>query len=157
MDTELTMDNKIAQVLKNSDALPRAPEALVEKTILRMEVVSKGVAAERQLSELSDEKARGRADPLKITALAAQSLVGRMAQHRELPPGFSRDEAQNLAKDASFQKMIGEKKPDEILKELDNGTLVKSAAKISKKIPASEGRDLNIKNNMTKAQKPITK
>ncbi len=157
MDTELIMDNQIAQTMKNSDSLPRAPEELMQKTIIRMDVLSKGVAAERQLGELSGPASEGRTDPEKLTELAAQSLLGRIAAHRELPPGFQKNEAQMLSQDPKFKDLIGQKGPEEILKEVQNGSLVKAAAKVNKKIPeVDKPKEMEMQKTNIKQHRPMS-
>ena len=117
MEMTQELDKQIAQKMKSAESLPRAPEALVDRTIRRMTAIEKGRLAEQELA---------RGDPEKLRETAATALIGQMALHRPLPDGFEPGkESVKLSGDPKFIKATEGKAPGDLLKEIQNGKLAK--------------------------------
>lgn len=153
MNTEAILDNKISLMLKSSNAMPRAPEDLVERTAARMKAIERGVKAENRLSEL--EKSPGAYDKTEVFDLAAESTVGRMAQHRELDnylPG--KDGIKAITQDQNFRKAVENKEPGELLSDIESGKLAKEVANNAK--PRQNNTEFNRQASRIKDNKPMS-
>ncbi len=146
------LDQQISQSMKNAKSLPRAPEDLKIRTIRRGVAIENGRNAERQFSEQADQLARG--DPEKISQLAAEALIGRMAMHRPLPDGFEPvAESRKLAADPKFSKAIEGKAPGDLMKGIESGQLAKEVAFSDKGPEKQVTKDLGRATNRIKEKK----
>ena len=66
---------------------PRAPEELIQQTILRTQAVTMGVQAQKQLESASAED---------LGQLASRALIGQLAAVSELPQGMPPEQLANL-------------------------------------------------------------
>ena len=151
MNAEQILDNKISLMLKTGSVLPRAPERLVEKTARRMVAIERGHMAERELSEYG--KGPGDRD---LSVLAAESVIGRMAQHREMNSYLLKgSDLEMMANEKAFKKAVGNKSPSQLLDEISSGKLVQKVAKDLK--PATEQKnEFNRQISRIKENKPMS-
>ncbi|MCR5283713.1 MAG: hypothetical protein K6E18_10110 [Lachnospiraceae bacterium] len=146
------LDRQISQSMKSAGSLPRAPEDLKIRTIRRGVAIENGRNAERQLLEQADQLARG--DPEKISQLATEALIGRMALHRPLPDGFEPvAESKKLAADPKFGKAIEGKAPGDLMKGIESGQLAKEVAFSVKEPKKQETKGLDRATNRIKENK----
>ena len=68
----------LKQKIQNAGFEPRAPEKLIQKTVLRVQAVTMGIRAQKQL-ETAPAKER--------EELMARVLIGRLAMASDLPEG----------------------------------------------------------------------
>ncbi len=150
MNAEQVIDNKISVMLKAGDAMPRAPEDLVERTANRMLAIERGNKAERTLA--GSDGSEG----VDVTRLAAESVIGRMAQHREMESYLlSGSQLDMVIKDKAFLKAVGNKSPSQILKDVESGKLVRDVSSSLKPREATQN-DLNRQVSRIKETKPMS-
>ena len=86
------------QKIQNAFFEPRAPEALIQKVVLRTQAVTMGVASQKQLETATAEK---------VAELTARALVGQLASVSELPYGVQPEQlARQLEQTPAFQTAI---------------------------------------------------
>ncbi|MCQ2447976.1 MAG: hypothetical protein MJ073_03600 [Oscillibacter sp.] len=99
---------------------PRAPDDLVERTVMRGQCLIEGRAAQRRLAEL-----KGTPPNRELQRLAAQSVVGQLMQTTELPQSVSgREMVELLLQDADFVQVLT-RPADELLQALHTGELLR--------------------------------
>ena len=77
---------------------PRAPEELIQQTILRTQAVTMGVQAQKQLESASAED---------LGQLASRALIGQLAAVSELPEGTKPEQLANLLEqEPAFQAAL---------------------------------------------------
>ena len=77
---------------------PRAPEELIQQTILRTQAVTMGVQAQKQLESASAED---------LGQLASRALIGQLAAVSELPEGTKPEQlARQLEQEPAFQAAL---------------------------------------------------
>ena len=126
MNAEQTLDNQIKIMLGSEGILPRAPEKLVGRTALRIQLIETGREAEKSLQEMGAGH-MAREDPgisQSISYLAAEGVIGRLARRRDLvSEGYRTEDVAKLASDKRMQDAIRNRSPAEIREELVNGNL----------------------------------
>lgn len=95
---EMTVKNKIEAAMNE----PRAPDALVEKTVRRARAITMGRRAEQRL-----EAEEGKLSLHEQTELAARSMVGRLAAVTALPEQVTPETmAQQLSREPRFVQAV---------------------------------------------------
>lgn len=86
------------QKIQDAYVEPRAPEELIQQTILRTQAVSMGVQAQKQLESASAEE---------LGQLASRALIGQLATVSELPEGTKPEQlAHQLEQEPAFQAAL---------------------------------------------------
>ena len=86
------------QKIQDAYVEPRAPEKLIQQTILRTQAVSMGVQAQKQLEGASAEE---------LGQLASRALIGQLATVSELPEGTKPEQlAHQLEQEPAFQAAL---------------------------------------------------
>lgn len=99
---------------------PRAPNALVERTVTRGQCLVEGRAAQRRLAEL-----KGTPPNRELQRLAAQSVVGQLMYTSEPPQSVSGQEmVEALLQNEDFLQALT-RPPDELLQALRTGELLR--------------------------------
>jgi hypothetical protein len=96
---------------------PRAPEELIQQTILRTQAVTMGVQAQKQLESASAED---------LGQLASRALIGQLAAVSELPEGTKPEQLANLLEqEPAFQAaLLG----GNVARRLSSGELMQQVA-----------------------------
>ena len=111
---EMTIQNRIEAAVEN----PKAPEKLVEQTVLRVRGIIAGRDAEQRLEQEGD-----RLPKEEVAYLTAAGLIGRLALSRALPEGGSLQQmTEQLAASPSLQQRLN-RPVQETLSRLRSGML----------------------------------
>lgn len=126
---EMTVKNRITEAVRE----PPAPEALIQRTILRAKAITAGRRAEEQL-ETGEKDLSG----ARRRELAATSLIGRLAAVADLPEGVRPEQmAARLAEEPRFVRAV---ESGNVLSRLKSGELLNAALQPPKRreAPAPE-------------------
>ena len=107
----------IKQKIQEAYIEPRAPEELIQQTILRAQAVTMGLNAQQQLETAPGEH---------VGHLASQVLIGQLAAVSELPKGVAPEQlAHQLAQEPAFRAAL---RGGNVAKRLDSGELMQQVA-----------------------------
>ena len=96
---------------------PRAPEKLIQQTILRTQAVTMGVQAQKQLENASAEE---------VGSLASRALIGQLAAVSELPEDAAPEQLANqLEQEPAFQAAL---RGGNVARRVSNGELMQQVA-----------------------------
>ena len=91
-------EHVMKQKIQEAYLEPRAPEELIQQTILRTQAVTMGVQAQKQLESASAED---------LGQLASRALIGQLAAVSELPEGTKPEQLANLLEqEPAFQAAL---------------------------------------------------
>lgn len=86
------------QSIQNAFFEPRAPEGLIEKVVLRVQAVTMGTLAQKQMENMSTQN---------IGELASQVLIGQLASVSELPKDAKPEQlARQLEREPAFRAAL---------------------------------------------------
>lgn len=129
---------RIQQALKE----PTVPDSLVTRTIRQCQMVTAGREAEEMLASKGNN-----ASLQERRLLAANSILGRLAQQNEVPEELS---AQRLVQDQGFCRLV-DRPPEKLLQDIQQGTLFREiVAEAKKNTPTAQ-------NEKTLSQDPPVK
>ena len=139
---DLTIRNKLEEALRE----PSAPPGLVERTVARAELLTRGREAERELAGGAGEERR--------ELLAAQALLGRVMLTNRPPEGKSAQELTGeLLQSERFRAAVAGRPAAELLSGMRTGRLLRSfgaapdeTAPVQTNAPAPEPPAKNVPN-----------
>lgn len=140
-------DLNLKEKIINAMAEPRAPDALVERTVQRVKAIETGRMAEEQLREKS-----GKLQPEARTTLAAESMVGRLMQQMPPPDGVTGAQmARQLKEQPRFRELV--ESDADLLNGLTSGRLLKKLGAMKETVRETEITPV-IKNDKPRRQGP---
>jgi hypothetical protein len=133
---EITIKNRIEAAVETQ----RAPEKLVNQTILRAQGIAAGRDAERRLEQEGDQLPKE-----EVAYLTAAGLIGRLAFSRPLPEGSSLHQmTEQLAASPRLQQRLN-RPVEETLSRLRSGMLfgeIGAQAPVREAAPAAEPKEV---------------